>query len=164
MGEGGAIPVSQEALSEAQARRQAWMASLAKADFALLDSLWQAVTDKPDYRRVRGPETGTVMVQGRAGGAGEAFNLGEMTLCRCVVDCANGHQGYSYVAGRNKRHAEVAAVLDAMLQDAATHAMIERQVIQPLSQARSQARRQRAAQVDQTRVDFFTMVRGEDNK
>ena len=71
------------------------------------------------YRVLRGPEAGLVMVRGRAGGGGAPFNLGEMTATRCTVRTEAGFVGHAYVAGRNERQAELAALADALLQDPA---------------------------------------------
>ena len=68
---------------------------------------------------MRGPETGLVMVRGRAGGSGSPFNLGEMTVTRCTVQLGSGTAGHAYIAGRDERQAELAAVADALLQDPA---------------------------------------------
>ena len=66
---------------------------------------------------IRPPETGLVMLRGRMGGTGGAFNLGEATVTRCAVRTAKGHEGHAYVMGRNHGHAKIAAVCDALLQD-----------------------------------------------
>lgn len=142
--------------------RQRWMSVLAKADWSELAPLFAVRDDKPDYRFLRAPETGLVMLRGRMGGTGNPFNMGEATVTRCAVTTQTGIAGHSYVMGRNQAHAEAAAVLDAMLQDQATHDVVEHDVIAPLEQA-AQARRQSdASRSAATKVEFFTMVRGED--
>jgi alpha-D-ribose 1-methylphosphonate 5-triphosphate synthase subunit PhnG len=102
------------------------------------------------------------MVRGRAGGTGAPFNLGEMTVTRCTVELAEGAVGHAYVRGRRRRHAELAAVLDALLQDPTRRPALEADVLERL--AAEQAGRRRAAEVKAaaTRVDFLTLVRGED--
>ena len=65
---------------------------------------------------LRGPEHGLTMLRGRAGGDGSAFNLAEATLTRCSVTLADGTIGHCWRLGRDGRAAEVAAVLDALLQ------------------------------------------------
>lgn len=99
-----------------------------------------------------------VMVRGRTGGTGRRFNLGEMTVTRCAVRLGDGTVGHGYVAGRSPRHAELAAAFDALLlqEDAGAAAAIE-----DLAQAREERRRRKAARTASTRVDFFTVVRGE---
>ena len=74
-------------------KRQEWMAILAKADTELLNTLWCDLQDKPSWRNVRAPETGMIMVRGKAGGVGTTFNFGEMTLTRATVRLDSGISG-----------------------------------------------------------------------
>lgn len=142
----------------AHAARQARMALLATADIARLEAAVAALAPAPSWQRLRGPETGMVMVRGRMGGEGRAFNLGEMTVSRCAVVLPDGRVGHAYLAGRDHRRAELAALLDALTQGA--------QVPPPLADALAgMADAQRAARDDRsrraaaTRVDFYGMVR-----
>ena len=96
------------------AARRRWMAVLARAD---IDELGDRLGALPPYRVLRGPEAGLVMVRGRTGGGGAPFNLGEMTTTRCTVRTDTGFVGHAYVAGRNERLAQLAALADALLQD-----------------------------------------------
>jgi alpha-D-ribose 1-methylphosphonate 5-triphosphate synthase subunit PhnG len=142
-------------------QRQEWMAVLAKATADSLEPLWDNVDDKPGWTCVRRPETGMVMVRARAGGTGQRFNMGEMTVTRCVVRLESGAIGHAYVAGRDTRHAELAAVLDALMQQPERRGDLRRIVLDPLM-AQQAAQRERTAQRSAaTKVDFFTMVRGE---
>jgi alpha-D-ribose 1-methylphosphonate 5-triphosphate synthase subunit PhnG len=102
------------------------------------------------------------MVRGRAGGTGARFNLGELPVTRCTVELADGSVGHAYVGGRSAVHAERAAVLDAMLQDVQRQEAIERTVIGPLLERSLARRRSLEARSAATRVEFFTMVRGEE--
>src|SRR5690606_793551 len=97
--------------------RQRWMSVLAKARNEELDRAWAELADKPRWRSLRKPEAGMVMVRARAGGTGGRFNLGEMTVTRCAVQLDGGATGHAYVAGRDGRKAELAALFDALLQD-----------------------------------------------
>lgn len=144
---------------EARAR---WMSALAQADPAAVAAAWEALDRRPGYRLLRPPETGLVMVKGRAGGTGAPFNLGEMTVTRCSVELEGGRVGHAYVAGRNGRHAETAAVLDALLQDEARRTDLVARVVEPLVRAREARRRESGARAATTRVEFFTLVRGEE--
>lgn len=142
--------------------RQQWMSVLAQAAPADVEAAWQRLSDPPAYRLLRGPETGLVMVRGRAGGSGAQFNLGEMTVTRCSVELEDGRVGHAYVGGRSGRHAERAAALDALLQEPGHRPAVEDIVVAPL-RARQEARRAQArARAARTRVEFFTMVRGEE--
>jgi alpha-D-ribose 1-methylphosphonate 5-triphosphate synthase subunit PhnG len=141
--------------------RQRWLSALAKAPCEHLENAWAALAGAERFTHLRPPETGLVMARGRAGGSGQRFNLGEITVTRAAVKLADGTVGHAYVAGRNKRHAELAAVFDALLQHPQHHD-IERELIAPLVTAHAAARRETARKAAATKVDFFTMVRGED--
>ena len=99
------------------------------------------------------------MVRGRAGSDGGAFNLGEMTVTRCVVRLGTGETGVGYVAGRNKQHAHAAAVIDAMLQSSDLFDQVRSAVIAPLEAERVEHKHTAALKAAATKVDFFTMVR-----
>jgi alpha-D-ribose 1-methylphosphonate 5-triphosphate synthase subunit PhnG len=138
--------------------RKTWMATLAKAAPARLAAL---LPDLPPHAVLRPPETGAVMVQGRIGATGAAFNLGEMTVTRVALRLETGEVGHAWVQGRDKTHALRAAAIDALMQTDRA-ADLTASVLQPLAEearAGSAARAQKAAA---TKVDFFTMVRGED--
>ena len=138
--------------------RKSWMATLAKAPSERLAALFP---DLPLHTVLRQPEIGAVMVRGRVGGTGAAFNLGEMTVTRTSVRLATGEVGHAWVQGRDRGHALRAAAVDALMQtDAGLE--IAKQVLTPLEVEAHAARDVRAAKAASTKVDFFTMVRGED--
>jgi alpha-D-ribose 1-methylphosphonate 5-triphosphate synthase subunit PhnG len=137
--------------------RQRWMAVLARAGATEITPLLEALPPLPTHIRLRGPEPGMVMVRGRAGGGGEAFNLGEMCVTRCTVRDEAGRIGHAYVAGRDTAQSELAARLDALLQDADWHDEIERVVIAPLAQAQAARQALDARKAAATRVQFFTL-------
>ncbi|MBI1206366.1 MAG: phosphonate C-P lyase system protein PhnG [Azospirillum sp.] len=151
----------QEPPSTRTTERQAWLAELALAPASALEAAWGALADQPGWRHLRQPELGLAMVRGRAGGTGQAFNLGEMTITRTTVELAEGTIGHGHVAGRNPRHAELVALFDALLQQPARQADLVARVIAPLAAARAAAVRTEQAATEATRVTFFTMVRGE---
>jgi alpha-D-ribose 1-methylphosphonate 5-triphosphate synthase subunit PhnG len=135
------------------------MALAARATTAELEGAVRALHDGP-VDEVRRPETGLVMVRGRTGGDGAPFNLGEATVTRAAVRLPTGETGFSYLLGRDARRARHAAVLDALVQ-ALGPANVLGQLKGVEARVRSEdemSSRQAAA----TRVDFFTMVRGED--
>ncbi|WP_108660488.1 phosphonate C-P lyase system protein PhnG [Acuticoccus kandeliae] len=142
-------------------RREA-LAVLALADAATLADLWSAYEPKPAHTVVRGPETGLVMVKGRMGGGGAPFNLGEATATRCVVTLADGEVGFGHVLGRDGERARLVALFDALGQSAAHAARVRDEVIAPLAAARAEANAAEAAETAATRVEFFTMARGDD--
>ena len=134
--------------------RRRWMGILARADAVELGGRLGA---PPPYTILRGPESGLVMVRGRTGGGGAAFNLGEMTTTRCTVRTEAGFVGHAYVAGRDERLAEVAALADALLQDPVRQAALLERVIEPLAVAQQTRRDAVAAKAAATRVQFFAM-------
>ena len=142
------------------AARKGWMSCLAKAPADELIALWDGAGLPAEFTWLRAPEVGGVMVRGRAGATGAAFNLGEMTVTRCSLRLADGRVGHAVAQGRDRRKAEIAALCDALMQGAEVDE-VRRAVLEPLARsmtARAEARARRAAA---TKVDFFTMVRGE---
>ena len=147
-------------MSDPNADRKAWMGLLAKAPAAELARLWADV-DVPDYKVLRAPEIGAVMVRGRAGAGGAAVNLGEMTVTRCSRKLACGVVGHGYVQGRDKDHAQTAALVDALMQTDRADALLAA-ILTPLAALADARKAERASKSAATKVDFFTMVRGED--
>lgn len=139
--------------------RRRWMGLLARAP--VHDLLARMPDPAPDYSYLRVPEAGSVMVEGRAGATGAPFNLGEITVTRCVVRLATGEVGYAHVQGRDKPHATRAALVDAMMQTAQA-SMIRATVLTPLAEKEASRKQARAERAAATRVEFFTLVRGED--
>lgn len=145
----------------AETNRRAWMSLLAKAPAERLKVLWDAQSFAPDFNWLRAPEIGATMVRGRTGGTGAPFNLGEMTVTRCSLQLASGEVGHGYVQGRDKDKAKLAALVDALMQGDKAD-VVRATVLEPLEKAMLDARETRAAKAAATKVDFFTMVRGED--
>lgn len=143
------------------AARKHWMGLLAKAPPARLAGLFEAAGAQTAFSWLRPPEVGGVMLRGRMGGTGAPFNLGEMSVTRCALKLDTGEVGHAYVQGRDKAHAERAALVDALMQTARAGEMSAR-ILDPLAEAAATRRQARAAKAAATRVDFFTMVRGED--
>ncbi len=142
------------------AGRQEAMAVLSHAASSRLAELWAGWADKPGFHRVRGPETGLVMVRGRAGGGGNPFNLGEATVTRATVRLTTGEIGHSHALGRDLDKAVIAACFDALFQR--DPGRVEAEVLAPLRVELAAADRQRTDETAATKVDFFTMVRGDD--
>ena len=137
--------------------RQRWMAVLARATAAELATALDACPPLPAHNRLRGPEIGLVMVRARAGGGGSRFNFGEMSVTRCTVR-AGAFTGHAYVAGRDPERAELAARIDAALQDEALRVSLMRHVVEPLGRAQAERRAETAARAEATKVEFFTMA------
>jgi alpha-D-ribose 1-methylphosphonate 5-triphosphate synthase subunit PhnG len=138
--------------------RQEWMGLLARAPAQRVAELFP---DLPAHSALRPAQLGTVMVQGRAGGTGDSFNLGEMTVTRASVALAGGLVGHGYVQGRDQGHALRAAVIDALMQGEKAD-VIKAQVLAPLRTEEAARKTARAARAAATKVEFFTLVRGED--
>ncbi|MEO1579374.1 MAG: phosphonate C-P lyase system protein PhnG [Pseudomonadota bacterium] len=140
--------------------RQAWLGLLARAPEGRVAALLAEAGFAPAFDWLRQPEIGTVMVRGRMGGTGGAFNLSEMTVTRTTLKLACGTVGHGHVAGRRKDDAQAVAIADALLRTDKA-ASVEAQVLTPLEAEETQRRTARAAKAAATKVDFFTMVRGE---
>ena len=137
--------------------RQHWMSVLARASAEAIEAGLTRHGALPDWTLLRGPETGLVMVRGRAGGSGSPFNLGEMTVTRCTVRTETGFVGHAYIPGRDTRHAELAAVVDALMQDADHATDLETRVIAQLERQQAERSATRASKAAATRVNFFAL-------
>jgi alpha-D-ribose 1-methylphosphonate 5-triphosphate synthase subunit PhnG len=153
------MDVTTKNLAESEDRKR-WISVLARAKGAAeIAARLEHAPPLPAHQRLRGPETGLVMLRGRAGGDGAPFNLGEMTVTRCSVRLADGSAvGHAYVAGRDSRQAELAAALDAALQIPALRLVLMREVIAPLAEAQAARAEEAARKAAATRVEFFTLA------
>ncbi|MCA6120891.1 phosphonate C-P lyase system protein PhnG [Bradyrhizobium sp. WSM 1704] len=142
------------------AQRKAAMAVLAHSDAAEIAGFLADIA-VPAHENLREPENGLVMLRGRIGGDGAPFNLGEATVSRAAVRLATGEVGFGYTLGRDAQKARMIALCDAMVQSAELSDEVEAKVIEPLRAAMLAARNRKAEETAATRVDFYTMVRGE---
>ncbi|MFC0692498.1 phosphonate C-P lyase system protein PhnG [Paraburkholderia humisilvae] len=154
--------------SSLSSTRRAWMGVLARTPRADLEaSLQRALNGAPlpAFDWLRPPEIGLAMVRGRIGGSGDAFNLGEATVTRATLrlrePVANAPVGIACHLGRDRRRAELAALADALLQLPQHHPDLHVQLIEPLAARIEAARAVRRQDTADTRVEFFTMVRGD---
>ena len=143
-----------------QAQRKAAMTVLAHAAATDIAGRLASIA-VPAHENLREPENGLVMLRGRIGGDGAPFNLGEATVSRAAVRLATGEVGFGYTLGRDARKAQMIALCDAMMQSAELSGEVEAKVIAPLRTAMNTERARKAAETAATRVDFYTMVRGE---
>lgn len=148
------------ALNPEQMRRQQAMAVLAHADTAAIAGHLEAL-EMPAYQPLREAENGLVMLRGRIGGDGAPFNLGEATVSRAAVRLAGGEVGFGYVLGRDRAKAELIALCDALIQTERFAETLEIQVLTPLRARIAGEQQRQAAQTAATKVDFYTLVRGE---
>jgi alpha-D-ribose 1-methylphosphonate 5-triphosphate synthase subunit PhnG len=148
--------------AERSAERKAAMAALAMASGGEIRQLWDAAGFETEAHALRGPETGLVTVRGRIGGAGAPFNFGEATVTRATVRLPGGEVGHAYTLGRDKEKARLSAIADALWQNPARRTEIEEKIIAPLKASQACADEKRRTETAATKVDFYTMVRGED--
>ncbi|MEN4765258.1 phosphonate C-P lyase system protein PhnG [Pantoea agglomerans] len=146
---------------EQQTDRQRWLSVLAHSSAALLETHWQALNLQPAYTLIRPAEIGLTRLQARMGATGKRFVMGDATVTRAVVQLSDGTLGYSYRLGRDKAHAERCALLDALLQQPETRQLLEEKIITPLAAWRDEQRQLRAREIASSKVDFFTLVRGD---
>ena len=134
-------------------RRRKAMATLAAAPGELLSEVWRDIGIEVEAKPLRGPETGLVTLRGR---------FGEATVTRATVKLTTGEIGHSYALGSDKEKASISATIDALWQRAESRAEIETRILAPLRSRLAEADAKRSAETAATKVDFFTMVRGED--
>lgn len=142
--------------------RQTRISVLAKADAKALFDHWAQLGLDPKCKLLRGPETGLIALRGRIGGGGAPFNFGEATLTRATVQLESGQIGHAATLGRNHAKAKLAAVIDALAEDPSHSQAIQETILSPLAQAADQRDATRSAEAAATKVEFFTMERGED--
>lgn len=142
-------------------RRRA-MAAFAEATREELLAVVGPYADALGVADLRRPEAGLVMVRGRTGGDGAPFNLGEASVARASVRLPNGIVGHAFRLGRDVAAARLAAVADALWQDEDTRAAITAKLVLPVEQRLARTAYDASVRAAATRVDFFTMVRGED--
>ena len=141
--------------------RANWLGLMAKSPAKILDECWQKADLSPEFEVIRSPEIGSVMVRGRMGGTGDAFNLGEMTVTRASVKLSCGTVGHGYIMGRSKKTATRVALCDALLQTGDKQ-KIKDNIIQPLLSLKKENDQRISAKAAATKVDFFMLVRGQD--
>lgn len=139
------------------------MAICAEATGPELAAALAGLAPIPEVRDLRAPESGMVMLRGRAGGDGAAFNLGEATVTRAAVALGGDvpATGFAYQLGRDPAKARSAATLDALWQVEARRPAVER-ALAPMRDRIERERGQAARRAAATRVNFFTLARGED--
>ncbi|WP_279358233.1 phosphonate C-P lyase system protein PhnG [Methylobacterium indicum] len=143
------------------AARRAVMALCGEARAEELRDALAALGAADDPEDLRPPETGLVMTRGRIGGDGRPFNLGEATVTRAAVRLPGGETGFAYHLGRDRAKARLAATLDALWQVRERRGAVEA-ALAPVASRRAAERAAEARRIAATRVNFFTMARGED--
>ena len=141
-------------------KRKSWMSLSATSSQSDLLNLWEQKKIKVNYVWLRTPEIGSIMAQGRMGVTGDKFNIGEVTITRCSLKLNCGTIGHSYVQGRSKKKAEISALCDALMQTKMSKE-INKNIIIPLEKIKKDNKRKILSKAEATKVDFFTLVRGE---
>jgi alpha-D-ribose 1-methylphosphonate 5-triphosphate synthase subunit PhnG len=150
--------------SGAERLRQMTMAILVEATADEFAKAEAALGPLPGFRHLVRPETGLVMLRGRTGGAGAPFNVGEATVTRCLIVTEAGTEGAAYHLGRDLQRAEKAALFEALAREQPWREPVEAALLAPLRERMGRERDAQAAETAATKVDFFTMVRGEDER
>lgn len=154
--------MERERKSTVDMERKAAMATFAMASRDELRELATAAGLPLEAKLLRGPETGLVTVRGRIGGGGAPFNTGEATVTRATVQLPSGQVGHAYALGRDKEKVRLTAILDATWCAGETRAAVQDKIVAPLLRMQAERDAVRRAETAATKVDFFTMVRGED--
>lgn len=141
--------------------RKRWLAVLARASRTELEDALTKVGELPSIEHVRPAEAGMVMLRGRVGGTGDAFNLGEATVARSALRIGSSPLGVGYALGRDKRKADLIAIFDALLQDESRHLALQDGVIAQLARQQAAERDATARDAAASKVEFFTFVRGQ---
>ena len=145
---------------DAMGPRQEALGVLANAEMKDLGDVWDSWENRPEVQPIRVPQTGLIMLRGRTGGGGAPFNLGEATVSRASVRISTGEIGHGYCLGRDEEKARLIAVIDALFQREPDN--IEFAILRPLRDIAHARDKQRQDETAATKVEFFTMVRGED--
>lgn len=146
-------------LSPELTMRKNWMEVLAKANPQSLVAAWDELEEQPEYHFQQQPRSGSLQLRAQAGHNGRQFNIGDATVSQCSVLLADGTAGYALILGRNSRHAELAALFDALLQNDAKRASLMQMLINPLAREIAEKRAKAASKTAETKVEFFTMAR-----
>lgn len=142
-------------------RRRAAMAVLTCSSAAEIAAHLANIDPVPAHSELREPQSGLVMLRGRIGGDGAPFNFGEATVSRAAIKLATGETGLGYTLGREHEKAKLIALCDAMIQNGRHLPLVERLVIAPIRARIAAEREQTKQRVAATKVEFFTLVRGE---
>ena len=142
--------------------RSEWMRLLALAPEDEICRFMRPLAASVPHSFLRKPESGLLMTEGRTGTT--RFNLGEMLVTRCavVLNEGPGYQGFAWISGNRSEHAALAALGDALMQLPEYYERLSEQLFATLRRKEIERRAAAAREVAPTRVDFFTMVRGED--
>ncbi|MCX7311147.1 MAG: phosphonate C-P lyase system protein PhnG [Hyphomicrobiales bacterium] len=155
-----ATDISANEMQTRERRREA-MAVLTRSTACEIAHYFARIEAVPEHTELRPPQSGIVMVRGRIGGDGAPFNFGEATVSRAAVRLASGETGFGYVLGRDQEKARLVALCDALLQSDIHRDSVDREMLTPIRAAQNAADELTARKTAATKVEFFTLVRGE---
>jgi len=142
-------------------QRQEWIALLAKADPFLLKKAEKQLGKGIEYAYITKPETGMIMVRARADNKKSGFCLGEISVTKCILKIEKKIMGYAMVMGSDHDHAKNAALFDGLLQIPEYSSKLMQTLIPELKKISRNEKKKQAKQNQDTKVEFFTMKRGE---
>jgi alpha-D-ribose 1-methylphosphonate 5-triphosphate synthase subunit PhnG len=154
-------PASPANETQSAPERKRRMEAFARARRGELERFLSTHAGEVGVSPVRGPETGLVMVRGKIGGGGSPFNLGEVSVTRASTRLSTGEIGHGQLLGGDKAHARLAAILDALGQRPEFSAAVDG-LVAAIEARVAEEDAALAAETAATKVDFFTLVRGED--
>jgi len=157
----GAQPKNDILNEDAQNGRKAVSGLLARALSEELEPALQALAGDEEITPLRGPETGLVMLRGRIGGGGSGFNLGETTVSRASIRLSDGLVGHGHCLGTDRKKAQMIAIFDALYQRSSMAEKLEKTLLGKVRARIASEQKKQAEETAATRVDFFTMVRGD---
>lgn len=146
-------------MSNAEKKRAAWMSVLACAATSELQQSWDAFEHRPPFEWLKKPEYGSVLLQGRIGGSGREYGVGQVLITRCSIRLIDGRIGVGYTRGRAGHHVFIAAMFDALMQTADAAGLSAARIVSELEAKRDQRRRVDQAKTEETRVDFTVGAR-----
>jgi alpha-D-ribose 1-methylphosphonate 5-triphosphate synthase subunit PhnG len=150
------MPDDQDTETAERRRRMEIFALTPRED---LEEFVASIPGLPGTDPLRPAESGLVMARGRICGDGAAFNLGEVLVSRCAVS-ADGYAGFGYVLSGDLRHAELAAVLDALGQHPGFRGEVEAGA-ESFRLRRLEEISRDGEEAGSTKVEFLTLVRGD---
>ncbi|MFH2093346.1 MAG: phosphonate C-P lyase system protein PhnG [Pseudomonadota bacterium] len=141
--------------------REDWIGLLGSADPADLESALEKLNHSIEFTHIVKPETGMLMVQAKADGSNSRFNLGEITVSKCILEINGQYMGAGWTMGSNLRHAELAALFDGLFQDPLLQETLNQTLIPLLKDKQLAKDERRLKDAADTKVEFFTLKRGE---
>ena len=143
--------------------RKEWMGVLARTGTESLEAAYARLDPEPRFEHLRPPEVGMAMVRARAEARGRAVQPRRNDHVPLLGPPCGRQRGPRLRGlGAMRGTPNWRRCFDALLQDPESGPALRRAVIEPLSASLAEGRRRRAAKTAATRVNFFTMVRGQD--